>query len=326
MTNASSKVKIVVSVVVAAAVVATSIYSSASSAAAGLKGGSRNLQFGGIVIASSQGGSVTVSNVNIGIPSVIGALAALPTGTGNSFGNGGAVGTSNGFAGSQLGAASATGTAGGNSTTFTNFSLLDATGVAGTGSGLATSIGDGSGRAGGNAVFGPSLAAAIAAATPANTPAPVAVAVQTNDKKKGGKDKGGVTIPVADVPKTPEFSFVLGLPTGGGGGGNGVGSGLTNVGVSTIAGETVDEAYGSLLANGFGFGVGSGVAINNGGEQAGGQGGGTAFGQGNVVFEIDEAFGATFANNGLTKSSGGGGAYVGFAPPAAQIFGAFSNP
>ena len=68
--------------------------------------------------------------------------------------------------------------------------------------------------------------------------------------------------------------------------------------------QTTDEAYGTNLANGFGFGVGS---VVDGGEQAGGQGGGTALGQGNVVFEVDEAFGANFANNGLTTSAGGGG-------------------
>ena len=113
------------------------------------------------------------------------------------------------------------------------------------------------------------------------------------------------------------------MPTGGGGGGNGFGSGITAAGVTNAAGETTDEAYGTNLANGFGFGVGSGVAVNNVGEQAGGQEGGTAFGQGNVVFEVDEAFGANFANNGLTTSNGGGGAYVGFDPPDAQIFGAF---
>jgi hypothetical protein len=72
-----------------------------------------------------------------------------------------------------------------------------------------------------------------------------------------------------------------------------------------------DEAYGGALANGFGFGVGSGVAVNMANEQAGGQGGGTAFGQGNVAFELDDIQAATFGNSGSTFSSGGAGGYVG---------------
>ena len=273
-------------------------------------------------MASGQGASTTGANVNIGITG-----ATLPTGTGNSFGNGGAAGTSNGFATSQLGAATATGTGGGNSTAATQFTLLD--NAAGpTGTGLSSSVGAGSGQAGGNGVFGPSLAAAVAAATAApSAPAPAAVVVVETDKKKKSKDGGDVVVvAIPEAPQAPPFSFVQGLPTGGGGGGNGVGSGTTSVGIVNAAGQTTDEAYGTNLANGFGFGVGSGVAVNNAGEQAGGQGGGTALGQGNVVFEVDEAFGASFANNGLTTSAGGGGAYVGFDPPAAQIFGAFITP
>jgi hypothetical protein len=130
------------------------------------------------------------------------------------------------------------------------------------------------------------------------------------------------------------------LPTGGGGGGFGSGSGITTGFIASPDNAVLDdadanvdntqffadEAYGNALANGFGFGVGSGVAVNAGNEQAGGSGGGTALGQGQFVFELDDVQNANFANSGLTNSSGGAGAYVGFNPPAAQIFNAFITP
>jgi hypothetical protein len=200
--------------------------------------------------------------------------------------------------------------------------VLDSTN-AGTG-GVLSSVGKGQGSAGGNAVFGPSLQAAIAAATPANAPPAPEVVVDTSSK--GGNNNAAAAVPAA--PTAPAFSFnAEGLPTGGGGGGFGSGSGITQGTVDAMADTTaVDEAYGSALANGFGFGVGSGLAVNNGGEQAGGQGGGTSFGQGAFDFELIDAVGATFDNSGVTKSNGGAGAYVGFNPPEAQIFGAFITP
>jgi hypothetical protein len=274
----------------------------------GLKG-SRKLQYGGIALASSQGNSISAS-----------ALQTAPyVSTGNSFGNGDAVGTSNGFATSALGQAVATGTSGGNSTADSQLSVLSAPSI-----GTISAVGNGGGAAGGNAVFGPSLAAAIRAATPlAAAPAPEVV---VDTSSKGGNSNQVPAAPAA--PTAPAFMFdPAGLPTGGGGGGFGIGSGITLGTVDRLDGpDGVDEAYGNALANGFGFGVGSGLAVNNGGEQAGGQGGGTALGQGAFTFELDEVTGATFANSGVTKSDGGAGAYVGFNPPAAQIFGAFITP
>jgi hypothetical protein len=156
--------------------------------------------------------------------------------------------------------------------------------TAATGGGLSggtlASVGEGQGAAGGNAVFGPSLS--------------------------GRSDSEGAGFIGA---------------TGGGGGGFGLGSGDTTGSITSPAnvpgqaGNTqlfADEAYGGALANGFGFGQGSGVAVNSGGEQAGGQGGGIAFGQGNVAFELDDIQAATFGNSGFTTSTGSGGGYVGF--------------
>jgi hypothetical protein len=285
----------------------------------GLKG-TRKLQgYGGITLASSQGISTSEANVLAGATQ---DDVTLLGNSGNSFGNGDAVGTSNGFVTSSLGQALATGTSGGNSTADTTLTVLD-TDELGTG-GVLSSVGKGQGSAGGNAVFGPSLQAAIAAATPANAPPAPEVVVDTSSK--GGKNNAAAAVPAA--PTAPAFSFnAMGLPTGGGGGGFGFGSGVTQGSVDAMVDMTaVDEAYGSALANGFGFGVGSGLAVNNGGEQAGGQGGGTSFGQGAFDFELIDAVGATFDNSGVTKSNGGAGAYVGFNPPEAQIFGAFITP
>jgi hypothetical protein len=207
-----------------------------------------------------------------------------------SFGIGNAVGTSNGFIQSSGGQALASGTSGGNSTSSSDLTVLSAnpgTFSATTGGGLSggmlASVGMGGGSSGGNAVFGPSFAGADFA-----------------------------------VGQLEPIYFP---PTGGGGGGFGIGSGdttgsITNPGsdANLATGNTqffADEAYGGALANGFGFGQGSGVAVNSAGEQAGGQGGGTAFGQGNVAFELDDIQAATFGNSGFTNSAGGGGGYVG---------------
>jgi hypothetical protein len=288
----------------------------------GLKG-TRKLQgYGGITIASSQGISNSVASVNAGSTE---DDTFLLGNSGNSFGNGDAVGTSNGFVTSVLGQAIATGTSGGNSTADTALTVLEEDEGVG---GVLSSVGVGQGSAGGNAVFGPSLQAAIAAATPANAPPAPEVVVDTSSK--GGKNNAALAAAPA-APTAPAFSFnAEGLPTGGGGGGFGSGSGITLGTVDAVqsdaAEESVDAAYGSALANGFGFGVGSGLAVNNGGEQAGGQGGGTSFGQGAFTFEVDDAVSGAFDNSGVTKSNGGAGAYVGFNPPEAQIFGAFITP
>jgi hypothetical protein len=254
----------------------------------------------------------------------VGDMGAYVGATGNSFGNGDAVGTSNGFVTSALGQALATGTSGGNSTADSQLTVLNGNAPYQS-LGTISSVGNGGGAAGGNAVFGPSLAAAIRAATPLAAPPAPEVVVDTSSK--GGNNNGLPAAPAA--PTAPAFMFdPAGLPTGGGGGGFGIGSGVTGGTIASYDGPAgyADEAYGNALANGFGFGVGSGLAVNNGGEQAGGQGGGTALGQGQFVFELDDVPAATFANSGVTKSNGGAGAYVGFNPPAAQIFGAFITP
>jgi hypothetical protein len=58
-----------------------------------------------------------------------------------------------------------------------------------------------------------------------------------------------------------------------------------------------NEADGTSLANGFGFGQGSGVAVNIANEQAGGQGGGVSLGQGDFKFNVDGIENANFANS-----------------------------
>jgi hypothetical protein len=295
----------------------------------GLKG-SRKLQFGGITLASSQGVANTGSAVTTG---VFGTTPVLG-GTGASFGTGEAVGTSNGFIQSQNGQAFSSGTSGGNSTSANMLTVLSTptTGGGGLSGGTLSSVGLGQGAAGGNAVFGPSLAKAIADATPIAAPpaANLPEVVIPEGSKEGGKNKNKDNAPVITAapaaPTAPAFSFQVGLPTGGGGGGFGSGSGITTGAITSPATNFADEAYGSALSNGFGFGVGSGVAINAGGEQAGGSGGATSFGMGNVAFELDDIQTANFANFGTTTSSGGAGAYVGFNPPAARIFGAFITP
>jgi len=108
--------------------------------------GSRNLQFGGIVIAIGQGASTTTGNVNIG-------LLGTAAGPHSSYWNRkrirkwctDAVGASNGFAPSQLGAATATGTGGGNSTAATLFTLLDLVDGTVAGTGFFSSAGAGNG-------------------------------------------------------------------------------------------------------------------------------------------------------------------------------------
>jgi hypothetical protein len=325
----------------------------------GLKG-ARKLQFNGITTANSSGQSDSNSAITTGVFGVKADGAgtqsqntgAAPGGTGASFGNGNAVGTSNGFIQSSAGQAVASGTSGGNSTANTDLTVLstnngdgDATVNAGLGGGLSggtlNSAGTGGGEAGGTAMFGPSLALAIAAATPdvaaAVPETEVAAVVVDQNSKNGGKNQNNnaaadavTAAPVA--PTAPAFNFdPAGLSTGGYGGGVGTGTGVTGGSVSSpdndSAGATgntqffADEAYGTALANGFGFGVGSGVAINNGGEQAGGSGGATGFGQGDIAFELDDIQNANFANSGTTTSNGGAGGYVGFNPNTPLVFG-----
>jgi hypothetical protein len=273
---------------------------------------------------------------------------AAPGGTGASFGNGNAVGTSNGFIQSSAGQAVASGTSGGNSTASTDLTVLsknNAIGVptnnikfgGGLSGGTLNSAGTGGGQAGGTAMFGPSLALAIAAATPdvaaAVPETEVATVVVDKNSKNGGKNTPADAVTAAPAaPTAPAFNFdPAGLSTGGNGGGTGTGTGVTGGSISSpgnfAMGTTgnkqffADEAYGTALANGFGFGVGSGVAVNNGGEQAGGSGGATGFGQGDIAFELDDIQNANFANSGTTTSNGGGGGYVGYNPNTPLVFG-----
>jgi hypothetical protein len=299
----------------------------------------------GISVASAQGIANTNSAVSTGIFGMPAAIEgggintnAAPGGTGSSSGTGNAIGTGSGFINSSSGQALSSGTAGGNSTSSNDLTVLSMNPAfsVGTGGGLSggilSSVGVGQGAAGGNAVFGPSLAGAIAAQTPVATPAPTPEPTPEEMNSKGGNKKNEPVVTAAPAaPTAPMFQFIGGLPTGGGGGGFGFGSGITGgsiVSPANAAGNTAgnmqffaDEAYGTSLANGFGFGVGSGVAVNNANEQAGGTGGGSSFGQGVNAFELDDAQGANFANSGSTISSGGAGAYVGYNPPNPVIFG-----
>jgi hypothetical protein len=306
----------------------------------------------GISVASAQGIANTNSAVSTGIFGMPAAIEgggintnAAPGGTGSSSGTGNAIGTGSGFINSSSGQALSSGTAGGNSTSSNDLTVLSMNPAfsVGTGGGLSggilSSVGVGQGAAGGNAVFGPSLAGAIAAQTPVATPAPTPdpeVDPEEMNSKGGNNNNEPVVTAAPAAPTAPMFQFIIGSPTGGGGGGFGFGSGITGgsiVSPANAAGNTAgnmqffaDEAYGTSLANGFGFGVGSGVAVNNGGEQAGGSGGGSSFGQGVSAFELDDVQAATFGNSGFTTSSGGAGAYVGFNPPAPVIFGSVLAP
>lgn len=140
--------------------------------------------------------------------------------------------------------------------------------------------------------------------------------------------KGGDATAEEAAPMDPPFSFVQSLPTGGGGDGSAFGSGITSGSLENPdKASTVDKVDGNGLANGFGFSAGSGAAVNNGGEQAGGQGGATAFGQGQLAFEIDDVNTASFASLGATTSDGGAGGFVGFEPLVPRDYGSlFINP
>jgi hypothetical protein len=139
----------------------------------GLKGTRKLQSFQGITLAASEGQSDSNSAIFSG---------GVPGGTGASFGNGNAVGTSNGFIYSSGGQAQSSGASGGNSTAKTDLTVLSlndgaATSGGGLSDGTLSSAGTGGGSAGGNAVF--TLAAAIAAATPCrNTGTQVATEVQ----------------------------------------------------------------------------------------------------------------------------------------------------
>lgn len=315
--TASTAVKVSVSMLVVCALVATRFSSSkvAPVRSRGLKG-ARSLQgFGGVTSSNSNG--LTISNTAVKIGE-LGSTAPLATGSGTAVSTGTSTGTSKGFTTSPLGSAFSSGTSGGNSSATSKNVVDDSTpfATAGNSGSQATisSQGIGGGGAGGTGVFGPSLSAAVTAASQI---VPAAVVVENNgNSKKGGNNNAAV--PAAAV--APVFSFVPGLPTGGGGGGFAIGGGNTTASfVSPIAGTTptmqvIDEAAGTVVGTGFGFGVGTGGGINVAGESAFGQGGGTAAGNGGVVFELDEAYSAQFDNSGFTTSNGSGGGYVGYNP------------
>jgi len=204
------------------------------------------------------------------------------------------------------------GIGGGNSSANAIITVIDATAPIA----MINSIGVGQGVGGGMGFFGPSLAGAVRAAAMPPPGIEMVEIIETNSKDGGDKAQQAAQT-VADVIQVPEFTFTPGLPTGGGAVGAGTGSGGVDVKVaSTVAGDLVDEAYGSGLGNGFGFGIGSGYGVNAFGESAGGQGGGTALGQGSILFELDEAYLGSFQNVGNTVSVGGGSGFVGYSPPA----------
>jgi hypothetical protein len=289
-----------------------------SKASRGLKG-SRKLPGdrvrGGIVKARNHGISNSGSAVNI--PMLVIDDEVPISGSGNAIGNGEVVGTSNGFANGVGGAAYATGISGGNSSAI---SQLDVAGLIGMGAGLQTSIGSGVGTAGGNSVFGPSLAAAIIAYVP---PAPPALVVDTsnNDSKGGGKKGGGsknggsnpsVVILEVVAPVAPDFYFVQGLPTGGVAEGFGTGSGATVGTIEDPNKANDDVAPDFYFVQGLptggvagGFGTGSGATVgtiedpNKANDEASGSGLANGFGFG---------AGSTVAiNNGGEQASGAGG-------------------
>jgi hypothetical protein len=127
----------------------------------GLKG-ARKLQLNGISLASAQGIANTNSAVSTGIFGMPAAIEgggintnAAPGGTGSSSGTGNAIGTSNGFVYSGSGQALSSGTAGGNSTSSNDLTVLSMNPAfsVGTGGGLSggilSSVGVGQGAAGG---------------------------------------------------------------------------------------------------------------------------------------------------------------------------------
>jgi hypothetical protein len=285
----------------------------------GLRRAQQTLQQGsGLIKVQSQGVSNSQGNVVAGGEEINGVQPVSKAGMGSAGGRSESIGTSNAFIGGQLGAASAGGSSGGNSSALAQLSIAsDVNGL-----GIIESVGEGIGASGGQGVFGPSLVAAIAAATPviANTTSNTTLDTATADESSKTGQANTETTPMA-TPAPLVFSFTPGLPTGGGGAGFGIGTGNINATiVSTDLVNKIGKASGGGFANGFGFGVGSGAGQNGGFESAGGSGGGTALGQGTLNFEVDELQEGAFVNGGTTTSVGGSAGYVGYNPVLPEEF------
>lgn len=274
-----------------------------------------------MITVQTQGESNSQGNVVAGGEEINGVQPSVKAGSGGAGGESEAIGSSNAFIGGPLGAATAGGSSGGNSSALAKLSIIsDVNGL-----GIIESVGKGIGASGGTGVFGPSLAAAIAAATPTNMTTPANTTADTattedQSSKNAGKTQAATEAPVEAQEKLV-FSFLPGLPTGGGGGGFGMGTGNINVTVvSTDKINKVGEASGGGFANGFGFGVGSGAGQNDGFESAGGSGGGTALGQGTLAFDVEDLQEGSFTNGGTTTSVGGSAGYVGYNPVLPKDF------
>jgi hypothetical protein len=273
-----------------------------------------------MILTQTEGVSNSQGNVVAGELDENGVQPMSKGGSGGAQGNSDAVGTSNAFIGGPLGAASAGGSSGGNSSAIAKIAIeseMNALGVI-------TSVGQGIGASGGRGVFGPSLAGAVAAATPDPTAVPDATVTATdqNSKKKGKKGEAQAETETVQM-EAPEliFSFTSGLPTGGGGVGFGIGTGTVNATVeSTDTEDQVTEASGGGLATGFGFGVGNGAGQNKAREYAGGSGGGTALGAGALAIEVDDILYGAFTSTGTTESVGASAGYVGLNPVLPKAF------
>ena len=336
MTNASTTVKIVVSMVVAAALVATRLSSSESST--GLKG-TRNLQFGGIAVSSAttDGAANSIGSLQpglfLGAPQIGANGQGLTQGT--SFGTSST--NSPGFGNSvSQGAANGAGNAtslvvGGNTQGGLN------TNSGGPGIALPEAIfgngfADFGASGGGIGTFGSPI---LIPGT--GSPAIPGVAASSGGGGKKGKSKDGGDTNIAAVAAVAAVAPVVigALQTGGGGGGFGftLGGGVGNV---TNVNQGYTQAYGTAQTSGFGSGQGSSLFGN-----AGGNGGGTSAGNGGgalkpvVGASADTGMPPTpptssnfitttlFNGTGGGLASGGAGGYVGFNPNTPVLFGNF---
>jgi hypothetical protein len=283
--------------------------------ARGLKG-SRDLQFGGISIASaSTGGKASSVNFLQGvITQPTGNVLALATEgvTGTGLTSGTSFGSSNtyspGFGNSQ-----ATGAANG----FGNSTAKQVGGVTFDGAMgpvevlFGNGFGDFDASGGGSSSFG----------SPLGIPGTGSPAIPGSAGTAGSK-KGGAT---EATPGTPAVAplVIPPLQTGGGGGGFGFTFGG---GVGNVSGDvSYSEAYGTAQSAGFGSGQGQSLF-----GTAGGSGGGTSLGGGGgnadttSVIGMPGIFGITaFNGTGGGVASGGAGAYVGFNPNTPVILGVF---
>jgi hypothetical protein len=283
----------------------------------GLKG-TRNLQFGGLSIATATTDGIansenTLSNIKVPTP-----LGAFPLATNLVGVTGSAItsGTSFGSSSSSspgFGVSSATGAANG----FGNSTSKQYGGVVNPTTGVPEVIfgngfGDFEASGGGTGSFG-SPVAIPGTGVPA-VPGTAATTTGGGKKGKGGNNDAANT--VAATPGTPAIPLVVvpALQTGGGGAGFGF---TLGGGIGNVSGDlSYSEAYGTAQAAGFGSGQGAslfGTAGGSGGGTSDGDGGGFA-GPGAPSAAVPK-FGVTLFNGtGGGLASGGAGGYVGFNP------------